>query len=363
MKIAMVTWHYPPNIYGGGEISCKLLVDALKKEKHDVDVFVLDDVFPSIKSKISLNICTYSYLKDKLDTYEYDIVHCYNMALLPSIGELTKKKGVTSYATLNGIVFSPSLSVYSHKVFSPKYYRNRFFFNKIKDISSFSTLCEYWRKKWIEDGIPSEKISVITNMIDPDFPVTKRKKHSGFNILHVGNYSPTRAKEIEDTIKIFSALKTDDVVLTMIGKGAREKKNLEKKYKPKNEIKILEEVGNSNLSKYYAEADFFLHPSILPKGNDRVIIEAMQHGCVVLTHCSDELSPIIEDNKSGFLIYPNMNSVYVKRIKLLMKDKKMISNISKNAKKQVKEVCSPNKITKEYLEKYRYIINVKEVRN
>ena len=353
MKIAMVTWFYPPDIHGGGEISCKLLVDNLRKKGHEVDVFVLDKIFPGIKSKISLNIKTHEYFAGKFT--DYDVVHCYNTSLLPSIGQLTEDEDINSYATLNGIIFSPSLAVYKHKFLSPKYYRNKIFFNHVKNIKMFSTLCEYWRRKWILDGIPARNISVITNMIDPDFKVEKRISHDGYNILHVGNYSPTRAEEIKSVVDIFSRLKNNDIRLTMIGSGSEEKKHLVEHYNVPDRVDILGKVDNDKLSKYYAQSDFFLHPSILPKGNDRVIIEAMQHGCVVLTHCNNEFSPIIENGKSGFLIYPNISEIYVTNIGYLLKFPEKIKTISEHAKKRVKEVCSPDKITKKYLENYRYI--------
>lgn len=354
MNIAMVTRYYPPDVHGGGEISCKLLVDNLLKMGHTVDVFEINKIFPKIKSKIYLNKKTYKYLKRNLKSY--DIVHTYNMYLLPCIGELTKKEKINSYATFNGIVFSPSLSIYNCKMLSPKFYRNKIYFNKIKNIRMFSTLCEYWRRKWIQDGIPENKISVITNMIDRSFPVLEKEKDDFFNILHIGNYSLTREKEIIDVIKIFSKFKKQKIKLTLVGSGISKKQKIIKKYKPKNKIDIVGPINNKQISQYYSKADVFLHPSILPKGNDRVIIEAMQHGCVVLTHCSDELSPIITHNDDGILIENNEIDAYYKNIKSLIDKKSKYKKLSTNAKKNIYKKCSPEIITKKYVKRYEMML-------
>lgn len=351
-KVAMITPRYPPNIHGGGEISCKLLVDELRKTE-EVDVFTFDKIYPNIKSKVVLNIQAYDHLKGRLDGY--NIVHAYNMDLLPSIGKLTRDKNINSFASLNGIVFSPSLATYSHKILSLKYYRNNFFMKDLKQIKGYSTLCEYWRQNWIYDGIDSKKISVITNMLDPKLKIKKRKEHGGINILHVGNFSPTRKQEIIDVIKIFSKIKKQDITLFMIGKGKKEREHLINKYKPANKVKVLGEIDNNKLSEFYSNADIFLHPSSLPKGNDRVIIEAMQHGCVVITHCSNVLSPIVRNGKDGVLVSPfSINDFYLE-IEKLISDKKLMNKISEGAKKHIKDVCSPDRIKEKYLKAYKKI--------
>jgi len=349
LKVAMVTPRYPPNIHGGGEISCKLLVDELRKTE-DVDVFTFDKIYPNIKSKVVLNAQAYKYLKDRLD--DYNVVHTYNMDLLPSIGKLTRDKNINSFASLNGIVFFPSLAIYSHKILSPKYYRNKFFMKDLKQIKGYSTLCEYWRQNWIHDGIDSKRISVITNMLDSKFKIKKRKEHDGLNILHVSNFSPTRKQEIIDAIKIFSKIKKQDITLFMLGKGKEEKEYFINKYKPVNKVKVFGEIDNNKLSEFYSNADIFLHPSSLPKGNDRVIIEAMQHGCAAITHCNDFLSPIIRDGIDGFLVYPFDINSFVSKIEEVISNESLMKQISGNAKKRVNTVCSPDKIKKKYLTAY-----------
>jgi len=356
MKICMVTPRYPPNIHGGGEISCKLLVDNLRKNGFDVDVFSADQKFSNIKNNSILNIKTYSFLKDKIRSY--DIFHTYNMSLLPSVGFLTKKFNINSVATLNGIVYSPSLSTYRYKRFSPRYYRNKLMLYFILNIKYFVTLFQFFREKWIDDGLKEENISVIPNMIDASFkPVSHvDDENNSINLLHVGNYTPTRSEEIRKLIEAYSKLKKQDINLIMVGKGKIQVERLINKYRPKNKINHLGEQPYSKIPEIYSKADVFVHPSIFPKTGDRVIYEALMSGVCVITTGNNHYSEIIKNMEHGVLIYPMTAEALADNIQILIEDNKLRRMLADNGKKRIYEVCSPEMICKKYRKVYEDLI-------
>ena len=355
MKICMITPRYPPNIHGGGEISCKLLVDSLSDHNVDVDVISADRVFPSIKNKDILNIKMFKYLKNKLN--DYDVFHTYNMSLLKSVGALTKKFNIKSLATLNGIVFSPSLSTYFLKYGSPRFYRNIFLvYRYIKYIKRFTTLFQYFKDKWVRDGIPEDRIIVIPNMIDSNFHPTRRTKSNKIRLLYVGNYSRTRSEEIRKLIEIYSLLKKQDIVLYLVGKGKEKVEELIKLYKPKNSLNHLGEKLYTELPKIYANADIFFHPSKFPKVADRVIYEAMMSGVCVITTGNDYYSSIIRDMKNGLLVYPLDVNVFAEKLQILIENTSLRKKLAHNGKSSIYEKCNPETISNQYLTIYNDIM-------
>jgi len=366
MKVLMVTPRYPPNIHGGGEISCSLLVKELSKH-IDINVLSFDGNIVKkrennvtrvnigkLQSKVINNIKAYNLLKDKIGNY--DIIHTYNMELLPAVGFLTKKKNIKTVGTLNGIVYSNSLSYFKSKIFSFRYYRNKFLMKYIKNIIIFTTICQFFKEKWSEDGIPDNKIVVVPTLLDPNFPVVKKIKSNKIRFLYVGNYSPTRAKEISMLLDIYSKLKKQNISLTIVGKGKNKVAELVKIYNPKNEVKLEGEKNYNEIQNVYANADIFIHPCIYPKAMERVIFEAMCNNICVVTTGNEHYSSIIQHQKSGILIYPLSSEKFATELQNLIDNPKIVQNISKNSKKRLFDVCAPDKSAKKYLELYEEII-------
>ena len=356
MKIAMVTWFYPPDIHGGGEISCKLLVDNLRKKGHEVDVFVLDKVFPGIKSKIHLNIKAYDYLDERLDGY--DIVHSYNMSLLPCVGQLTKHKDINSIATLNGIVFSPSMSTYNNKIISPKFYRNKLLLKSIKNIKHFITPFVVFRDNWIKDGIPEDKIEVIPTMRDDSFVSSKKKENSDrLELLYIGNYSDTKKKEIDLVFKVFSFLYYKKIHLTVVGDGKDKFEELRKKYGIDNNITIVGKVCYENISDVYSGKDILVYPTEQPKVADRVVYEAIENGLSFVAHGNDYYSSVFKNGEDGILYHPiHLRNIY-DGVEFFYSNRNKIKEMNKSAKIKLDTKLSQDVITEKIIEKYKEVLN------
>ena len=329
----MVVPNYPPEVLGGGEISCKLLVDALRKKKIDVDLIVGSRLFPHA-SVIKMVRGVNKYLKRRKD--EYDIIHTYNMTFLPIIGGLTKKYNCNTVATLNGIKFSnemidPAKNNLIRKI------RNSFFIkNYIKHISRFTTLCPVYKKLWINDGIDAEKISVIPNMIDPDFPVYN-KNHDGFRVLFVGNKAWWR--DIDPVIELS---KNNEYRVTIVGKGWNVPSHIGQRSASYNQMPDV-----------YANSDVLIASYKLPLPISRCIIEAMQFGIPVVATGSNEVSPVISDGIDGVL---TQNKNIANIVEKLFQDKKWYDSISIQAKERVTTYCSPSNLVERYLDVYENVL-------
>jgi len=330
MKVAMITHNYPPKVNGGGEISCKLLVDTLQKKGIDVDVFSGEEMFSKPNATIKTLQRMYSFLRKKKD--EYDIFHVYNMDYLPTVGILSKKYKINSVATLNGIKYSNYMMDKENQSFLKKVRNNVLIFQYIKHISHFTTLCPMYKNMWEHDGIPSEKITVIPNMLDPSFKVEKQD-HKNFNVLFVGNKAWWRDF---NTVEVIGGM--DEVRMIAVGKGGKFSKNVENF-----------SCSNEDIKKVYAIADVLIAPYLLPLPISRCIIEAMQTRIPVVTTGGQQWSPVIEDEKSGLL---TENHLFRYKVLELKHHKEIYQSISENSKKRVNEVCHPDVIVEHYKKIY-----------
>ncbi len=366
MRACMAVPRYPPNIRGGGETSCSLLVKELSKHL-DIEVVSFDghitgeskvdgiDVIrikPTLsRSKMLLNAQACSFFKKKVDSY--DIFHTYNMDLMPAIGHLTREYGIKSVATLNGIVYSISMSAYAHKHFSPKFYRNKSLIHILKKIDAFTALCPFYRDNWVKDGIPKEKIAVIPNMINLSLTTLDKKASGTIRIVFVGNFANWRGLDI--LLQAYSSLEKQDIELTIVGDGWE--KYMENKIENiKNNIKFMGGVPYQKIPQIYVEADILVQPYRYPVPIGRSLIEALRSQVCVITAGDDYYSPVIKDMEHGVLIYPMDPEKLAEKIQMLIDDPALRERLAKNGKNMVYETCSPEVIVKRYLEVYEGLI-------
>lgn len=384
MKVCIVTPRYPPNTQGGGEISCSLLARELSNyidvevvsfdgnvtSKSEVDgvKVIRKKPIASHKLKTPINLQAYLFLKKKLN--DYDIFHTYNMDLMPAVGLLTNFHGIKSVATWNGAVYSSSqggwYQAYKNSL-NPKVKlegafiitRNKLMLQAIRNINVFTTLCPFYKEKFVEDGFPSEKIRVIPNMLDRNFVPSEKKKSDNVRMLYIGNFRWRKGLDI--LISAYSMLDEKDVELTITGYSGygmdKEKiEDLIKKLKPKNEVKLLDRIAYEKVPELYSKADIFIQPYRYPEPVGRTLLEALESGVCVITTGNDYYSPIIKDMKSGVLIYPCTAERLSEKMQMLIDNPDLRKKLANNGQRRVWEVCAPEKIIKQYLTTYEKII-------
>ena len=379
MRVCIVTPRYPPNTKGGGEISCSLLARELSNYL-DVEVVSFDgdvtskSVVDGVKVirkkpiaphelKTPVNLQAYHFLKKKLG--DYDIFHTYNHDLMPAVGLLTRFHKIKSVATLNGSVYfssiDPSGWYQSYKTsLHPKtklkglyiISRNKIMLPAIKNINAFTALSPFNRDKFVEEGLPSNKIRVITNMLDSTFiPLKKEKEDDIAKILYIGNF--TFGKGIDTLISAYSRLEKQDIELVIAGDNKTSKVDeLIKKLKPKNKVRFLGKVAHEKTPELYAKADIFVVPYPYPYPIGRTILEALRSGVCVISTGNDYYSPIIKDMKSGVLNYPCTAEKLSEKIQMLIDKPDLREKLAKNGQRRVEEVCAPEKIIKQYISIY-----------
>lgn len=380
MRVCIITPRYPPNKKGGGEISCSVLARELSKY-IDVDVISFDGnitsqsevdgvrvirkkPITSHKVKTPINLQAYLFLKKKIN--DYDVFHTYNMDLMPAVGLLTKLHKIKSVATLNGAVYSSSqggwYQAYKNS-FNPKVKlvgafiiaRNKLMIPTIRNINVFTTLCPFYKEKFVEDGIPSEKIQIIPNMIDRNFVPSEKEKSRNVRMFYIGNFGWRKGMDI--LISAYSMLEEQDVELTIAGYGGygmdKEKiVDLINRLNPKNRVDLIDVVPYEEVPVLYSETDVFIQPYRYPEPIGRTLIEALRSGVSVITTGTDYYSPIIRDMKDGVLVYPCTAEKLSEKMQMLIDKPYLRERLAKSGQNRVVEVCAPDKIVREYIRIY-----------
>jgi glycosyltransferase involved in cell wall biosynthesis len=342
----MVTPRYE-NIVGGGERSCKLLVEALRTLGVNVTVLSGDILFPHIKNKELLNTVMYRYLK-KI-TNEYDIFHTYNMSLLPAIGRLTKIKGINSVGTLNGHVYSPTFTLDLSDHPKREYPVVLSIFKRyISHIKKFTALSECEKSIWIKDGIPEEKIRVIPNMIAKNY--TSETYHGDtVNILVVGNYAKWR--DLSMLLKTYAELPKQDIILRVVGQGWE---NIIKNYKGKNILVYFPQVAHQELKDMYSKADIYVQSNEY-FGIGRAMLEAAQNKTAIVTTGRLQDFPFLH----GYINYFANSDMLQLTLQTLIVNKELRKLQGGDVCRIVNKYFAPENIASKYIELYKEVLDAK----
>ena len=380
MNICILTPRYYPNTPGGGARSCHLIAKELQK-RVNVEVISFDAeetssaeiegvsvqrIKPDSSEKTLLNLQSYNHLKKQLS--KFDLIHTYNMDLMPSLGLLTSRFGVPSVATLNGTIYTRINEWYYRWVKNPYDLRHSLFsvsllsrnvIHKeiVKKIQRFTALCQFRKETFIHEGFPGDRISVITNILDTERKMTAGEKKGGnVSLVYLG--TDRWRKGLDILLEAYRRLEKQDVKLTLAGVGDQGKyqAKVEEMGIP-NEVQVHGWLPYEETSSLLRGSDVLIFPLRFPEPVGRVLIEGMQQGLCVIATGTDEYSPIIEDGKNGALVNPSNPENYAKKIQFLLDNPDLLGKLKSNAKERVKEVCKPERIAGQYIELYEETVS------
>ncbi len=161
-------------------------------------------------------------------------------------------------------------------------------------VDCYIALTEFARLKFIEGGIPSDRIKVKANFVDPDPSVGE---HHGDYAMFAGRLSPE--KGIEVVLAAWSQM-AEPVPLKIVGDGPlrdtvrqacqRDARIEWLGHKPINELMSL--IGNARM---------FVFPSMWHEPFGRTIVEAFAKGIPVVASHGAAMTELIDDGRTGLL--------------------------------------------------------------
>ena len=164
----------------------------------------------------------------------------------------------------------------------------------IKNVDCYITATEFTRDKYVQGGVPLEKIIVKPNVFCPTHTY---KKPRGEYVLYVGRLS--EEKGVRFLLQAWEQL--PHIPLKLMGDGplAVELKAYVKQNRLEH-IEFLGSVSNDDYNQFMQGAKFIVIPSQCYENFPRIAVEAFAFGLPVLGSRLGSLKEIIVDGETGF---------------------------------------------------------------
>lgn len=384
MNILIV--HNKYNSKGGEDITVEKEIKLLEKNGHKVNFFTrsnsqIKSIFSKIKTAInsSFSYETYNYFNNTSFLQKYDIIHVHNFfpLITPSIFYAAKKNNIPIVMTLHNyrLICPSGLLMHKNKIYekSIKYspystvidrvYKNSFigtfFLAKMinnhkkrgtwnNKVSRLIALTNFGRKKFIDSGINKSQI-VVKPTWCTDFHNKNCTKEN--YALFVGRIS--EEKGISSLIEAWSQI---DYKLVIAGDGPLTNKLLNTKNK---NIHYIGRKNQHEIFKLMEKASFLVIPSTWYEGLPAVIIEAFCAGLPVIGSKIGAIEEIIDNNVTGIHFEPNNPEDLREKVNKIINDKKLLTTLSENARKEFLNKYTPEKNYSQLIEIYNNVITSK----
>ena len=327
--------HNRYQIRGGEEECYEAEVDLLRQHGHHVDLYeeTNDSIAQSSKLTLAAQTVwsqkTYQTIRRRLAQNHYDIVHVQNFfpIISPSIYYAAKSEGVPVVQTLhnyrlicpNGLFFRQGKiceSCIDKPIPYPGVVHRCYRENRIASagvaamlsvhrtmhtwqhqVDCYITLTEFARQKFIEGGLPANKIVVKPNFVAPEPNVGKGK---GGYALYVGRLSVE--KGLDTLLDAWKQLK-NPFPLKIVGDGPLSTLVTEATQQQPH-IKWLGRRPMTEVHQLMGEAQFLIFPSKWYETFGRVAIEAFATGTPVIASNIGAIAELVEPGYTGWHFRP-----------------------------------------------------------
>lgn len=173
--------------------------------------------------------------------------------------------------------------------------RRRHFLDK--EVDAFIALTEFSRTKFIQGGLPAEKIFVKPNFLaDPTSSVPLQPAPSEPSALFIGRLSPEKG-----IAELLDAWEGIHIPLVVVGQGDLEK-SLRARALPN--VRFTGNLSRAEVLQQLARCSFLLFPSVWYETFGLTLIEAMAMGRPIVASDLGGRRDILQDGKQGFLYDP-----------------------------------------------------------
>ena len=389
MKVAFVTFEYPPFVQGGAGVVAEKLTKGLARLGHKVHVIapriagseeheITDSVFVhriNFVNKPLLSAPSYwinlrkrfRAIEKEIDSF--DIVHGSNVSDFSLTKKITKAPRVLTTHHLARSVLNTTRPTY---------------FNRIKNLGGEIGIVPYIEKVCINRAdkiiavsnytkkeltsiynVPGEKIEVIYNGMEQksfDFNEEEKKEirdkfgiHKRSTVMFVGRVEERKGLSL--LLQAFKQVLTQiDAHLIVVGSGDQKRyKQLACSLGIMNRVIFTGYVDELSLRKLYSICDVFVSSSRL-EGFGLTIMEAMSAGKPVVATKVGGIPEIVNSGENGILVEVDDLDGLANGICTYLRDEKLAKDVGKRNAKYIRERFSWEKSAKKMERVYRQLV-------
>jgi glycosyltransferase involved in cell wall biosynthesis len=360
---------------GGEEVVVAAENAMLKHYGHETQQWILKnsgikDVPALAKAKIAVQSVwsseSYQQMKKLLQDFQPDVVHVHNTVPLisPSVYTASHSAGVPVVQTLHNYrLICPGLYLYRDGHICEdcvrkfvRYpgvlhgcYRNSHGQTAVSvagltthqlrgtyknDVDIYIALTRFARQKFIEGGLPADKIAIKPNFVNSDI---QPGAHTGGYVLFVGKL--VQYKGIETLLQAWHLL-DEAIPVKVVGQGSLEillKSNLP------SGVEYLGPLPRDKVLSLMQEASFIVFPSEWYEGFPMTIAEAFATGNPVVASRLAAMAEIVRDGSSGWHFTPGDAQDLARAVKQVWSDPSELRRRGALARKQYDECYSMEK--------------------
>jgi glycosyltransferase involved in cell wall biosynthesis len=197
-------------------------------------------------------------------------------------------------------------------------------------VDLYLALTEFGRRKFIEGGLPAEKIAVKPNFIRVDPGIGDG---SGGYAVFVGRLSPE--KGIETILNAWSQLEVD-LPLNIVGDGPLADR-VREAADQNPRIRWLGHQSSERVLEIVGGAKFLLLPSLWYEGLPKIIVEAFSKGTPVVASNLGAMTELIEHERNGMLFTPGDSAALAAAVRTVHEDSTTLTRMRKAARDEFEE--------------------------
>jgi glycosyltransferase involved in cell wall biosynthesis len=386
MRIAFVTFEYPPFIIGGAGVYAFNITHELAKLGHQIVIFVPD----ILGINYSTNFANIEFKRVRINgKLPFRALYYWlNLPLEVESAEVDKKfdiihfNGISYWFLKKKISAAPHIITIHHLVTDAIKSNKSGIASRIKDISGetsfFITFLErrcinsadkiiavsnFTKNQIINTyNLDSSKVCVVYNGIDlerynySEEMINDTKKHLNLDgkpvILFVGRINDPRKGLKFLLFSLQKIITRFDLMLVVVGKGDQEElKNFSKSLGIYDNVLFAGFVDDSDLKKYYSACDVYVCPSRL-EGFGLTILEAMAAGKPIVGTKVGAIPELIKNGVNGVLVDSEDINSMSHAICSLLQDKVKANYIGRENLNFVRDNFNWKKCTKDIVNIY-----------
>jgi glycosyltransferase involved in cell wall biosynthesis len=197
-------------------------------------------------------------------------------------------------------------------------------------IQIFIALSEFARQKFIEGGLPADKVVVKPNFVHPD---PGEGEHQGGYALFVGRLSPEKGVDI-----LLNAWKRVpySIPLKIVGDGplAERVRQATAEYP---HVEWLGHVSRSAVFELMKEASLLVFPSIWYENMSLSILEAFATGLPVLATNHGSMASMIRHGETGWLFEPGNHEALSEAVHTLWNNPECLREMGRHARAEYRK--------------------------